>query len=103
MKINITDTIKNYDGEPVVEVDKFQRETPLTYRQVFITALNNPAKEETFTSEMREKSFEISGKLFAGKEIELTTTQKAYIIERVENIFRDSPLLVGRVKQLLDK
>lgn len=101
MKVKVTQPILDYDGTKITEGPEGKK-TELTYRQVFINALNSPSRDETFTSEQLEKSYEVSRKLFTGKEVDLTTSQAAYIMERVQKVYSPSPLICGLTKDLLD-
>ena len=124
MKIKITDPILDYENNPFVEkvtvlkssiIDVLKRDgskedlllqlgkifqEPLTYRDVFNTALNSLAKDEIMTAQDKSKSYEITLKCFKTNEPDFTTSQVAFIINRVEKIY-NLPLIIGRVKEAL--
>jgi hypothetical protein len=95
MKIDVTDTIKNYDGKIVKEDNN-----PLTLRTVFVASLNATEKGEVRTAEDKAKAFQISSKLYDNNEVKLTVDDMAFLKERVGKFF--SPLVYGRVCELFD-
>src|SRR3990172_6713002 len=124
MKIKITDPILDYDNNKFVEkvtvlkssfidviksggskedlisqLEKIFQE-PLTYRDVFNTALNSLGKDEIMTAQDKSKSYEITMKCFKTNEPDFTTSQVEFIICRVEKIY-NLPLIIGRVKEAL--
>lgn len=91
MKVKVTEKIKDYDW----------RELPQTYRDVFISALNNTIDtKEVLTTEKKNQIYQLSKKLFTSDEVDLTVTERALILERAEKL--KSPLAYGRVKDLLE-
>jgi hypothetical protein len=72
----------------------------MTVREVFITAVNNNLPGEAMTAEDKNKAFNLSLKLFASKEVNITVTEAAMFKERVGKIY--NPLVYGRICHLLD-
>jgi hypothetical protein len=101
MKIKVTDPILDYpkdgDPKPVESPDG-----PLTFREVFNQALNSFTPNETIPAEKKSKMFQITLKLYAGNDVDLTVDEASLIKERVDVIY-NSPLVYGRVCELLDK
>ena len=97
MKITLTDTVKNYEGKPIVE-DGTRKN--LTLRDVFAVALNNLAPEEQLTPEQKFKVFELSKRIFEDTVIDLTVEDAVLIKERVGIVY--SSLIYGRVCEVID-
>lgn len=95
MKIDVTESIKNYQGEPLED-----QNGPVSWREVFSGALNATAKGEAMTSEDKAKAFQISSKLYSKKEVKLTVDDMAFLKERVGLFY--NPLIYGRVTELFD-
>ena len=96
MKIDITQTLKDYEGKPIKQKDQ-----EMTWRDVIFTALNNFAQDEKPTGDIKSKCYQITQKIFDKKEPDLTVDQRALIIERVEKIYQ-SPLICGRAKEFFE-
>jgi hypothetical protein len=111
MRINIIQPILDYENKPLMtnKLDERgksifdsqnQPETiPETVRNYITTALNNAAQNETFTADQKNQIFQLSIKLYKGKEVDLTPTERNLIKERVEK--HDSPLICGRISDIL--
>lgn len=102
MKINVLTEIKDYDGSLIPNPTKEDKDAKLTWREVISQALNTPSREEILTGEQKAKMFQISNKIWSSKEPELTTTEVAFVIERVNKIY-NNPLICGRVEEFLNK
>jgi hypothetical protein len=101
MTINVTTQITDYEGKPVKETPA--EDSPVvTLRSVFFTALNNFTRDEMPTGEIKTQCYQITQKVFANKEVDLTVDQRALILERVRKIYT-SPLICGRVEELLNE
>ena len=96
MKILVTQSIKSYNGEDVKDQDG----KPLTVRDAIAVALNNYTQGETPTAEQKNKAFQISLKLYANKEVDLTLDDRAFIKERAGKI--SGSLIYGRICELLE-
>ena len=101
MTIDVTKQVLDYEGKPVKETN-LDDSPVLTWRSVFFTALNNFTKDEQPTGELKTKCYQITQKIFASKDADLTVEQRALILERVKKIFT-SPLICGRVEELLEE
>jgi hypothetical protein len=100
-EIEVTDPILDYlkEGAPKpVETP----DGPLTFRAVFDQALNSSAPNEVTPAEKKSKQFALTLKLYASNEVDLTVDEASLIKERVGLIWT-SPLIYGRVCELLDK
>lgn len=94
MKVTLTETIKDYENNPVVE-----RDVELTYRDVFATALNNSPANEPMMPGDKAKAFRLTQKVFAKKELDISLSDATFIKERVGKLY--SPLVYGRVCNVL--
>ena len=96
MKIKVTDTIKKYDGSELIEEGK-----PLLLRTVFDVALNNTIPgEDAMTSEQKAKAYQLTLKIYANNEVDLTLDDRTLLKERVSKTY--NPLVFGRVSDLLE-
>ena len=108
MKIDIRQAIVDYEGKPITETqsdpensDKSVQVTkPL--REYFSTALNSFVSSETLTPEDKSKAYEISTKLFASNEPNLTSEQITFLKDRILKVFI-SPLVCGRLIDILEQ
>lgn len=103
MKINLKAGILDYEGKPIKiggdEVPEEEKEI-LTYFDVFVNALNGILPGEPVTGEIKNKIFQITKKIYANKEPNLTPDQCILIKERVGKAY--APVIVGRVNELID-
>jgi hypothetical protein len=109
MKIDVTQPIKEYDGRDIVDPSTGQ---PAPLRTFLVNALatapsdtspnsRNPDQPTRMTTESKERRFGISTKLWSKKNVDLKSTEIAFIIECVDAAY-DNPLICGRVKQVLE-
>jgi len=124
MKIKLTEPILDYEGKSfqqgtiiitaslIQSIEKGQKEdilqklklllsAPLTFRDVFFTALNSQEEGEKLTVEQKVQMYQITKKVFSGEEPDFTLKELAFIQERVEKIYI-LPLIVGRVKEVFE-
>ena|SRR3990167_3757995 len=97
MKLKVTEKIIGYDNKSVF----LDKDVEATYLLVFSMALNNTAKDESLTAEVKSKCFQLSTKLHTNKEVDLDLDERSLIKERVNIIF-NSPLICGRVSEALE-
>ena len=93
----------NADGSVVIGEDHRPVQVPETLRRYLVLALNNKAQTETepIGAEQAAKRYQRSTKLYAGNDVELTHAECKLLQERIAAIY-DSPLIVGRVGDLLE-
>lgn len=98
MKLNVTQSVKEYDGTDIKDP---ATQKPAALRLFLVNALNsNPEPgQPPLTAEKKERIYRISTKLWAGNEVDLTADERAFIVERVGEAF--GPLLYGRVSDLV--
>jgi len=100
MKITVTDPLLSYEGKPLTEKDENGKDVQVTYRDIFVRALNGVAPNEQIGAETKAKLYLLIGKLYKDKEISLTVDEAALIKERVGLLF--NALVYGRVSEVLD-
>ena len=116
MKLNVLQSILNYSGKPVYDENvkrddegKTVRDTDnkpvledvkLTLRSVLNTALLASEPDKTRTAEDKSKADQILRKVWEKKEVDFTTKDGGYIIEKVGIFF--NPLILGRVENIFD-
>ena len=97
MKIDVTQTLKDYEGKEIVGDDK---KTLLTLRRVITVALNSMGGGKPIPAEKKAKAYEVFSKCYKGKEADLTVDDRSFINEQVAEFY--SPLVVGRVREILE-
>lgn len=98
MKIKVTDPILDYENKPIKGVN----DEITLWRTIFFVALNNFAKDETPTSEMKEKSYKLTKSIFDKEEVDLSVAERAYLLERIEKMY-PQPLICGKAKELFEE
>ena len=93
----------NSDGSPVLDENHRPIQEPETMRNYLVLALNNKARTETepIGTEESARRYQLSTKLFAQNEVELTSKEIVLLQDRIDAIF-DSPLIVGRIGDILE-
>lgn len=97
MKLLIETVIKDYEGADLIEPEK---EKPLTYREVIINSLNAQIGNEQIPAELKNRIYQVTKKIYAGKEPDFTPAQLQLIKERVGKAY--SPLVYGRLLDFID-
>lgn len=95
MRINVTAAIKNYEGEIIKKDDK-----PFTVRDALIIALNSQMEKDIITAEDKAKIYQLSIRIYAGKEVDLTLDDRSFIKKRADKFL--SPLVYGRICDILE-
>jgi hypothetical protein len=107
MKIDVTQPIKEYDGRDVLGPDN----QPVPIRTVLVNALgtpssgpdpDHPGQQLHMTTESRNQRYALSTKLWSKKKVDLSESEREFIIARVYEAYTDNPLICGRVKQVLE-
>lgn len=98
MKVNVLQTIKNYEGKDMTNDSGGK----MSLRDVISTALNNLAPEEKSTAELQNKAFQLSLKIYSTNDPDLSVDERSLILERVSKIY-PSPIVSGRMRQLFEE
>src|SRR5215217_7030422 len=95
----------NQDGSVVLGDDNRPIQEPETLRSYLVTALNNKARTETDPTGVEEsaKRYELSTKLYAKSDVDLTLTERTLLLERVGAVYGDVPLVYGRICDILEE
>jgi hypothetical protein len=113
MRINMNQAIKDYAGKEITQPKRDENNQllldennqpiiePQILRDLLTTALNNVAPNETLTTEQKAKIYQLSLKIWSGKEADFTVDDRAFLKERVNLIFV-SPMLCGRICDILE-
>lgn len=96
MKVNVLGILLDYEGKPKSDGEN----QDLTWRSVFYNALNSIAPNEVQTAEEKQKSYQLTLKIYQHNEIDLTLDDQVFILKRVEKIY--NPLVCGRTAELFD-
>jgi hypothetical protein len=93
----------NSDGSPMLDENHRPVKEPETLRSYLVLALNNKSRAETepLGAEEAAKRYQLSTKLYAKSEVDLTHSECALLLERIAAIF-DSPLVIGRIGDILE-
>ena len=97
MKLLIKEKVLDYEGKEIVGKEG---DTPLTYFDVFATALSANMPGEVLTAEEKSRIYQCATKLFASKEPDFTVEQLSLIKERVGKVY--NALVFGRVCDFID-
>lgn len=106
MKVKILDKILNYKNEPVTErrvgKDGKAIEYEVTFLDIFDFVINNTMQGEVRTAEDKSKAFGLSKKLYGAKDfVELSGDEITYIKNRTDKMDTLTPLVVGRINEIL--
>lgn len=99
MKINVMDNMVDYEGNVVHEAGP--KSAPEILRRYFLNAVNSLPPGEVATAEVLNKAYQLSIKLCASKEVDLTVDERSFILERIQKTY-NSALIYGRVKDLFE-
>ncbi|HTE22277.1 MAG TPA: hypothetical protein VK674_04525 [Candidatus Limnocylindria bacterium] len=95
MRIKVTDPLIDYEGRVLVEGKE-----PVTFRRVFVTALNTFPDNDRPPAEQMAQIYALSVKLYVDDEAELSLEEAALIKDRVGRLY--NPLVYGRTCELLE-
>lgn len=105
MKINVVGTVKGYDGNDLfnntINSKGESSKKPLIYRDILSTVLNSVLPNEVFTVDQKAKLFQLSVKIYASDEVDLSIEEAFLIKSRAEKVY-NSPLFYGRICALFD-
>jgi hypothetical protein len=115
MRLNVKQHVPNYegksltanktnpDGSPVLDENHRPIQEPETLRSYLVLALNNKSRTETepIGAEEAAKRYQLSTKLYAKSEVDLTHGECTLLMERIVAIY-DSPLVIGRIGDILE-
>ena len=95
----------NSDGSPVLDENHRPIQEPETLRNYLVLALNNKAQteKEPLGAEEAAKRYQLSTKLYAKNRVDLTDRECSLLEERIGTVYADVPLIVGRVKDILNE
>jgi hypothetical protein len=116
MRINVKQPVLDYEGNPllanktnpdgsaVIGEDGRPVREPETLRSYLVTALNNKAasEHEPVPAEEAAKRYQLSVKLYAKNDVDLTLAEAGLLQERVGKLYGDMPLIVGRIGDVLE-
>jgi hypothetical protein len=95
MKFDLTKKVLGLDGKPIKN-----GEEDVTYRDIISAALQSNDPRESETAESKSKSFQVGLKIFTAKEVELSATEIAHILEKAGKFL--AVVGYGRLKELLE-
>lgn len=112
MRINVKQPILDYEGKPL-KVNKMDESGSVVFdenrhpvmisetaRNYMAAALNNSIREEVFTAEQKAQAYQLTRKLYARNEVDLTPNERYLIKERIEK-HTYPPLICGRIIDIL--
>lgn len=102
MRINVTETLKDYENNEVTDRDANGKEVVITIRKCIFLALNNPSKDEVMDGSTKEKCFELTKRAYDEESPNFTTEELSFIADRMGKVIV-TPLLVGRFKEIINK
>lgn len=96
MRIDLRKNILDYEGRALPG----QNGKPEVLRNIFATSLNTVVDGEVLTTEIKNRMYELTTKLYAHKEVDLTIDERKLIKDRVALLY--GPLVFGRVSDILE-
>jgi hypothetical protein len=116
MRLNVKQPVLDYEGNPllanktnpdgsaVIGEDGRPVREPETLRSYLVTALNNKttSEHEPVPAEEAAKRYQLSVKLYAKNDVDLTLAEATLLQERVGKLYGDMPLIVGRIGDVLE-
>jgi hypothetical protein len=117
MRLSVKQHVLDYDGKPLLTnktnpdgsvllgEDKRPIQEPETLRSYLVTALNNKARTETEPTGAEEsaKRYQLSTKLYAKNDVDLTLVERTLLLERIGALYGDVPLVYGRICDILEE
>jgi len=97
MLINVTETLKQFDGTPIKDVVKGEA-VDATVRQAIVNALMSPAEKDTGLEKV--KKYDLAMRVYKEDEVEFSAEEAAMVKEVVGKLF--APIVVGQLFKLLD-
>lgn len=106
MKINVKHVLTEYDGSPVTKTEpddktKLPKQVPITLKEVLGNIVAGNINGEMPTAEDLNKRDQIARKIYNQKELDLTLTERTYILERLPKIY-PTPRMYGIIRDILD-
>ena len=98
MKINVTQVLKNINGDDLIEPNEKGEVQPVLLRTVLVNALMIPVEKDTGVQKVEKYSLAID--IQKNDEIEITAEQATMLKEVVGKPY--GPVIVGPVFNLLD-
>ena len=108
MKVKVKEILKDYSGRDL-KMMLDDKEVPLTVRQAINSAINGivvgpNGQAVPLKAEDKGRIYQLSTKLWsAKKEVNLTVDEMAFIKERAKQVSNITPLVYGRICDLLEK
>jgi hypothetical protein len=95
----------NPDGSPVLDKNHQPVQEPETLRAYLVTALNSKARTESEPTGVEESArrYQLSTKLYAKNEVDLTLNERSLLIARIGVMYGDVPLVYGRICDILEE
>jgi len=107
MKINVLDSLKDYEGKEIKSLDTNKKEVSFTLRTAISMALNGNVvvngQAQPITAEDKAKIYQLCTKLFSNKEVDFTVDDMAFIKERAGKVAEINPLVYGQLCKLFEK
>lgn len=97
MRLDHSTAVLDFNGSPIPNGP----DATLTFRDLALAALNNPAPNENLGAEAKSRCYQLSGKFFNGKHVTLTVDEAAFIKERA-GVALATPLVYGRLCDWLE-
>ena len=96
MKLKVTEELKNYVGEPLIE-----KERKVLMRDIVLNALNYISKEEPQNVEQKVRIYNLSLSVYKEEEVEFTIEDLAFIKKNANLLY--GPLIVGQIVKWMEK
>jgi hypothetical protein len=105
MKLKTDVILKEINGEDMTRTvmgsDNKPKQETMDLKEALGIAVTNVANGEILPAEMKAKLFGIGVKVYSSKEVDLTESEKALLLERIDKLY-PSPTIYGRIQELFD-
>lgn len=98
MLLNVTETLKQMNGQDILEVDEKGESIPATVRTACVNALLAPVDKEAGTEKV--KKYDLAMRIYKEDKVELSAEECALIKEQSGKLF--APIVVGQLFNILD-
>jgi len=98
MKLNVLTTLKNLDGEDLIEPDAKGEVSKVLLRNILVNALMIPAEKDT--GQQKVEKYMLAMDIQKHEEVEVTPEQIVLLKSVIEKPY--GPIVVGPVFQILD-
>ena len=107
MKIDVTKSLRNYEGKLMKTLDSDGKTQPLTVRLAISIALNGnvmvQGRPVPLAAENKAQIYQLCFKIYSNKEVDFTIDDMAFIKKRAGEVSEVNALVCGKLGELFEK